>query len=378
MIIRIACTILLTIFLDVLLLTIFESCRHNPTAPEDARPLLTSAQYKDINIVLTDFDVVRITHQAGLDLRNPSMARIAVGIRSSTTFVQLASSSSTFDANLEQYVIHYDLSVKLDSSKLVEPFTIRYYFSDSTFSDVDTSAILYTFPYASARFLADSSILGIHPRTIEGAAVVGSKFYYHPLNEGFYVYDTVTRQSSIGWSGYHGGAHIAADSNYVFCDISHQQIARYNLLTGTADSPLPDLGSVISIDGMAISNHLLFVLVADVPEYLKVFTLDGVLKDSLSFANFPNYSPFHEAIDDSIIYAVDWNLSNDPAGQQLSRFNLRTNTLLSNVAAPTKEVIAITINDHQLYYSSATKDFVGVVPVADLLPVSSVHKTGRR
>jgi hypothetical protein len=353
-----------TLFLAVLIL-LFSSCKHNPTGPTDDRPLISSSDYSKVVLKLTNYDVVGITHEEGLDLRSSTVVRIDIGVKTPAGFARQLSSSSTYDAVARAYVIHFQFTVQMDSSKINAPLTIRYVSVDSSYSDIDTTVALYKYPYSSAEIFADSSNLGNNPRNIDGISLSGSTFYFHPLNEGLFAYDPASLNSTACWTGYYRGSHIAADSDFVFCDITHQSIARYNLTTNTADIPLPDLGSISFIGGMATYNHSLFVLVYGLySTYLERFNLDGVLLDSLSY---PSSNSYFMAIYDSVIYCKDEASGSQTDAYQISRFDLRTRSFLSNVLAPAREIEPIAIQGNQLYYCNRFKNFVGVMPIADLV-----------
>jgi hypothetical protein len=366
----------ITVLFLVILIIPFGSCNKNPTGPTslpDSRPMINAQEYGNLVLQMIDYDVVQITHQAGFVLRSPNVIRIGVGSKEVSGFRLLLASVTTYDSILQNYIIHFDFTVRMDSSKIIAPLTVRYYSSDSTYTDADTMIALYKYPYPSAEIFLDSTNLSnqLIKSMIDGISLSGTTFFFHPLNDGLYAYDLETHDCIKRWDGYYRGSHIAADSSFVFCDINHQQIARYNLTTNTADISLPELGNIIAIDGMAIFNHSLYVLIAAVPEYLKKFTLNGVLLDSISFSNYPQYSPYFMAMYDSVIYSKDENTRNNPDGVQVSRFNLRTKGFLSNVYSPAREIGPITISGGKLYYNNLYKTFIGVVPIADLFPVQT-------
>ena len=364
-------------FLVFILLLFLSSCKHNPTGPTDDHSSITSSDYHNLVLVLSDYDVVHITHQAGLDLRSSTVVRVAIGVKAVSGFTQYLSSLSTFDAVARQYIIHFEFTVRMDSSKINAPLTIRYVSTDSSYSDIDTTIALYKYPYSSAQVFADSSNLGTKPSNIDGISFSRSIFYFHPLDEGLYAYQPSSQSSTIRWNGYYQGSHIAADSTYVFCDIDHQHIARYNLVTNTADNPLPDLGSINSIEGLAIYNHSLYVLVysnALPPVYLKEFTLDGVLLDSIPY---PSSSSYFMAIYDSVVYCKDESSGSNTGVYQISRFDLRTRSFLPNVLSPAKEIEPIAVYGNQLYYCNLFKNFIGVMPIANLMSAVVPTHTSR-
>ncbi|NOX89314.1 MAG: hypothetical protein GXO77_09825 [Calditrichaeota bacterium] len=359
-------TTLIAIFITLLL---FASCKKTSTGistPKDQLPLLNPDEYRNIVLQLIDYDVVKITHQAGLDLSSPSVYQIEVGTKIGNSFRRLAAYPSTTDTSAQTYIIRFDFTVAMDSSKIEQPLTVRYHLNDSTFIDVDTVVALYKYPYESAEVFVDSTKIkwGIY----QDIARTGSKFFFHGWGDGLFEYDLVTRQTTEIYK-YYGGSHIAADSQYVFCDIDHKQVVRFNLATNTPDLTL-SFKNIYSIDGLAIENQSLYVLIAAQPFHLKRFTLDGVLQDSIPY---PYRGSYFMAIHDSILYSKDEYHNN-----QITRFNLRTGNFLPNILSPARRVEGIKVYRDTLYFCNEWKKFVGVVPIADLIPVQSVEKKARR
>ena len=345
----------------------FLSCSKNPTEPVDSRPLISAGEYQDINLTLKNYDLVHVTHAAGLDLRSPSVVRVEVGVKNDGVFVAAVSSVSTYDANAEAYVIHFDFTVQMDSSKITAPLTIRYITEDSASHDVDTTVALYKYPYPSAQVFADSTILENGRSPIQGLSLAGSTMFYHPLDEGLFAIDLSSRVSSLRWNGYYNGSHIAADSSFVFCDVFHQTISRFDLTTNTALGSTPNLGTISSISGMAVQFHTLYVLVyGQTGTSICSYSLQGVHVDSIAY---PSNDSYFMAMSDSVVYCKD-ETSIDGV-YQISRFDLRTKSFLANLMPPAKEVEGIAISDGRFYYYDMSKNFIGVVPLVDLKSVGT-------
>jgi hypothetical protein len=59
---------------------------------------------------------------------------------------------------------------------------------------------------------------------------------------------------------YEGGDFIAASQDYVFCDITHNSIGRYNIALDSLDIMINlSLISDFNIDGLAVYNNKLYV-----------------------------------------------------------------------------------------------------------------------
>lgn len=349
------------LFTTILFAVSFLSCKKegNPIVP-DGRPLLTPADYRKLVVTMTDYDVVRVTHQFGLDLRVPNVVRIGIGAKDSTGFKQLSSTPATFDQGAQSYIIRFDFSARFDSTLTVAPLTVRYFKSDSTYADADTTVALYKYPYKSAEIFLPYSILPNEP--FQDIARKDTLFFFHPFGpRGLYVYNLVNHQTRLLFD-YASGDHIAADSIFVFCDVSHSRVYRYNRLLNSFDlnfMPSP------SIAGLATYNGFLYVLGSVPSDHLKKFTYDGTLVDSIPYPKNTYYMMIHNGI----LYSV----KNDPTLNVdfLTRFDLATRTFLPRVRSPWKWEDGIKAHGNSLYFCNYHKKFVGVMPVADLAAVDS-------
>lgn len=332
----------------------FFSCKKesNLVAPPDSRPVLDIQHYSKVVLNMAGYDTVRVTHQIGLDLRTPNITRIGFGTKESTGYMQSLLSATTYDPNAQMYVVHFDFLVRLDSSKAIVPFTIRYYFADSSYLDVDTTVLAFRYPYPSAEIIVQfsslqSSLQTAHPEDVDR---IGSSVFFHPTAAfGLYRYDLNTRQASELLT-YNGGDFIAADSVFVFCDVYHHEIQRYNLTLNAVDLTFPTRFNIIR--GMDVYNGSLYV--ADAFEIM-IYSFDGVLLDSV------NLALYGLTIGDSIIYESGW--------PTISLFDLRTRQFLLNVLSTMWIPEGIKEYHGKLYYCDFEKRIIGAVPVADLRTV---------
>jgi hypothetical protein len=326
--------------------------------PEDQRPLLTSQDFARLVIAMTDYDVVRVTHQLGKDLRSRNVVRIGVGSKDSTGYHQLRVDSTRYDAAAQAYIIHFDYSVTMDSSKSIAGLTVRYYLADSAFSDVDTSVALYKYPYASAEVFLDYPDHGGYKFLLQDIAQTDSLFFFHPLGpEGLFEYNPTTGRTRE-LVQYEAGDHIAAALPFVFYEDRNSGLWRYDVRTGTR-SILLDRTLVSRIKGMDVFEGYLYVWLDQGSSVIKKYTFDGVLMDSLAFAPSSSY---YMTIHNGIVYTVTY--ATRP--WRIARFDLRARSFLPEVLAPSKEVDGIKAFRNQLYFTDFNKWHVGVMPIADL------------
>ena len=333
---------------------LFSTCKKesNPIIPPDGRPVLVSSDYGKVVLTLVAYDTVRITHQMGLELRSPNVIRIGIGTKDSSVYVQSASYVTTYDPNALAYIIHFDFSSRLDSSKAHVPLTIRYYFADSTFADADTTVLAYKYPYPSAEIVVDFSTLpGLETERPQDVDRIGSSIFFHPTGSlGLYKFDIPTGHVTELLS-YGGGDFIAADSVFVFCDVNHNQVRRYNLSLNQVDLVFP--GLLEDIRGMDACNGFLYV--ANNFNVIRRYTYDGVLLDSAS------YYAYCFTIYDSVVYT--------PESGTLKRFDLRTQQYLQTLLFPLRYAWGVKEYQGKMYYCDYEKAIIAAVPIMDLRPV---------
>ena len=331
---------------------LFFTCKKesNPIVPPDSRPVLASSDYGKLVLTLLSYDTVRITHQIGIDLRSPNVIRIGLGTKDSLVYRQSRSYATTYDPNAQAHIIHFDFSARLDSSKALVPLTVRYYFADSTYADADTIVLAYKYPYPSAEIIVNfSSLQGVlqlaRPQDVDR---IGASIFFHPTGPlGLYKYDMTTGQVNE-LLDYSSGDFIAAESSFVFCDVNHNQVRRYNLNLNQVDLIFPSL--LEDIRGMDAYNGFLYV--ANNFNVVRRYTYDGVLLDSAS------YSCYCFTIRDSMAYTPQWI--------SMKRFDLRTGQYIQNVLFPLQYAWGIKEYQGKIYYCDYEKAIIGAVPVSDL------------
>lgn len=341
------------LFLSILVL-LCSSCERSPSEPVDDRPLITSSAYRNVVLKLTDYDILHITHQAGLDLRSSSVARVGIGVKDSAGYKERLSMPSTYDQNAHAFILHFDLSVAMDSSKIQAPLTIRYYATDSTYTDADTTVDLYKYPYSATDIVLTDALLA--NGKFQDIARINSKFYFHPLGpEGLYEVDLTSMQKRL-LVEYLGDDHIAADSVFVFCDVYHYRIYRYNLQKNSTDLVLAQFPNR-TIKGLATFDNRLYVFVSG-GSYMYRYAYDGALLDSIAYSG-----GYYLTVSNGIAYSAEFSF---PPADRILRYDLTNRTSLSSVRAPARVIEGIKIYNGQLYFCNELKRFVGAVPLADL------------
>jgi len=337
--------LLITAFLIV------HSCE-KPTSPL-APPVETDL--RRIIIEQIDYDSLRIRNRDDLVSQQQDFQRIEILGRKGTVYQPIGSVIPSYQQDQSRYKVLFDVRVRIiDSSVYQFPLIIRYVRNNGNITDLDTSAYTLSYPYPSTEVFV-TQIQVRSPAGIQDIARLGDKFYYHPLGGyGLYEYDlnSMTVRELIN---YGGGDHIAADSIFVFADVYHNSVWRYDL---SKDSARPIISSgLINIFGMDVYERTLYVLTISTDGLLRLkrYTYDGVLLDSVIYRTWMYYLAIHQGVAYGVWYP-----------DSLSRFDLSTQTRLPNIKAPIRYSDGIKFHGGYLYFCDNDKRLVGRVPVADL------------
>jgi hypothetical protein len=353
-----------------LILLFVVSCHEDSTGPSangtESHPVLIADNYRNLVLKLRDYNVLQISHVAGLDLQSNSIQAIGIGMKDSNGYEQLRHVPSSYDSAARNYGIHFDFVVRMPQRLTQVTTTVRYYFGRTSFVDVDTTFQLYAYPYALARVFLENPI---PYGTVQDFSRVGDRLYVHPGGAaGLFEYDLASGKVKMLFS-YGSGDHIAADSSFVFCELG-RVIARFNIKQSAVDTQFTVSRT---ITGLATYGGALYVRLEDATAripYVKVMSYEGATLDSIPY---PKTMGYYMTIADSILYSTEMRT---PPTDEISRFDLRTRSFLPNVASPAQDCEGIDIFGQEFYYGDYQKDFIGVVPLGALTEVGFLGKRG--
>ena len=248
-------------FLLIAALTaILNSCKSNPTSPTE-NISVDKNTLRQIGITQTGYQSFEISNNDNLVLSSKNISSIILGKKKSGIFNGEDTTSVSYEQTGNNFKLKFDFTQAVDDSVTNNKFTLRYIFSDNSYYDLDTSKVTYKYPYSSTEILLTWNYLLIPPATdIQDFDISDSLIFYHPIGPlGLYEYDMRIFQSTPKIS-YEGGDFIAASQDYVFCDITHNSIGRYNIALDSLDIMINlSLISDFNIDGLAVYNNKLYV-----------------------------------------------------------------------------------------------------------------------
>lgn len=323
-------------------------------------PQLSSKNYRDIVLSYVNYNEVQISHKDGFDMRSDIVTQIEFGSKVDSGFQLISIFPSNYETGEKDYSIRFQYTLKFDSTLISSPLTIRYRFEDLQCFDIDTMVSLYKYPYSSAEIFIDKDF-DPSPISYHDISRNQTSFFYHNWSSGHLREYTFSTKQITHYNFYRGGSHIAANKDYVFCDIDHKNIVRFNLNTKTPDIHFSPIENIAAIGGMAVDDSILYVSVIDFPNYILTYNMEGTVLDSIHYTA----DTYYMALNNGILYCK-YYLNH---GNQISRFDVESKEFLENVLAPAKWLGGIEIYDDTFYYIDANKNMVGTVPLEDLIEI---------
>ena len=320
----------------------------------------TDLNWNIFKIDQVDYDSLHIENKDSVILHEKLVDKISLYSIENYDYILQDTLTPNYIATDDGYYIHFRFKKKLALEKLYYEFAIRYQFNDGSFIEIDTTHLMLKYPYKSAKVIFNCNEVNtrndkyFHFQDID---FKNNTIYYHPLaSYGLYDFNLESRQNNE-LVNYSGGDFIAFDSNYVFMDICHVTISRYNIVSKTVDLDF-DLSSLDydDINGMECWNGKLFVVFTnDGNNYIAKFDYDGEYIESIQYSK----STFYLTIDSGIAYSHDYN-------KTLYRFDLESETFLSDLKMPAYGGEGIRIHDNQLFFVAYNKKVIGYIPISEL------------
>ncbi len=329
------------------------SCKSNPLPPKENKSINESV-YHQILLTQTGYNQIKISNTDNFIISSQKINSIILGEKISGIFSGIDTTKPIYEQSGENYLVKFEFIQQFDSTLLDDTVTIRYLLNDNSFYEMDTAKVTYKYPYSSTEILVPwDKILISQAIDIQDFDIIDSSVFFHPYGPfGLYEYNLITDNTLLKLN-YSSGDHLAASKNYIFCDVDHISISRFNIALDTVDLYKHiSSNNSINIYGMCYYNNKLYVLTSD--GKIIVYNEDLRDLDTITYS----FNIVWIAVKDSIVYGNNYN--------EISRFNLVTKSFLTSVAFPTSDCEAIKIIEDKLYFTDYDKKIIGYVNLSDL------------
>ena len=342
------------------LLIIFSGCENDITKIKGEFDQPSKAELeKLLSIEGVDYDSLVIKNNENANLDGDYIRRIELqqGLIASGQFEAEETISVYYDSETKE--LEFSCLQKIEDNSLREVFyTCRFFFMDSSFSDVYLRYFTYKYPYKSVEiYKTTDEIFSEHEVNLQDIDFNEGGVFFHPAGPlGIYRYDKNTHNAQLLYE-YPSGDCIAHESDYVFFDYAHKKVFRYNLETGTQDLEI-DLSNknFQDIDGMDCYQNELYILFnSPSGNYIAKYSLDGEYLTSIPI----NKGTHFMAIDSGILYTHNY-------ADTLYRFDLNAGEFLESRKLPAYQAEGIRIADGKFFFVDWYKKMIGIMPLSEL------------
>jgi len=317
------------------------------------------------------YDSLQIRNNSDLIITSKSIKSIQAGYIKNGAFFVAIEQPAEYEAKGKHYLLKFDLRFPVDTHVIYYPLKIRFIFTDCSYTDFDSTVNMLKYPYLNCDVFLnwDEFLLPPYGTSVQDFDLDDSLFFFHPFGcAGLYKYD-MRIAKTYELSNYCGGDFISYDYPYVFLDVDHHNIYKYNL---TADTSY----EIIYIGSGDLNNEILGVAAAADKIYLisnysypMLYSYDfqGNSLDTLSLTQ-----GFHISI--SALEYYDNQLFSIRHWSAISRYDLSSNQFLADKKAPSEDAESVKIWRDYLYFSDYDKQIIGRVPLADVLNAPDISK----
>ena len=260
----------------------------------------------------------------------------------------------------KRFLIDFFYAHRAPIDYIIFDLEARFYLNDRDYRSTTLSIGLYkwVFPSSQLYFILGNFLKPPYLGGIQGFELDKQHIYFHLLGPaGTYQYiigeDFVEELIS-----YPGGDWLALYQNYLYLDISHNRIYRYDLNTGNFDMNIT-ISDDGYIEGMDFKDDTLYVLYRDyngnTPSALLTYdaNLNPITREN--FESSGNSISFYGG------YLYIWEFGD------ILRYHLQTKQLDIVYKNLDQNIESIQIAGNGFFYSDVDKNIICYVPLADFL-----------
>ncbi len=327
----------------------FFSCETDTVISPGEIPEGTSF-YHNINVTQTSSNSFNVSSNESFLLTSKKISKIILTNKNSG---DVQSTPATYEKVGNKLRLKFNISAKLDTSVFYNNYSVKYIFIDNSFTFIDSSLPTFKYPFKTTKiFTRWDNFTNSLSKDVQDFDLVNNKIYFHPYGPlGFFEY-TRGKESKLKFD-YVGGDFISATENFVFCDLGHNSIYRYNIATDKTDLNIK-LNSNNNITGVDTYDNKLYVSTDEGKIFIYDFDLNPIktipYDGSLSYLTINN----------NIAY------STDSKNKLIKRYDLTTEKFIDAIPYPSHDSEAIKIVDDMLFFTDYKKEIIGYFQLSDI------------
>lgn len=388
-------------FLIVILLI---SCK-NSTEPIQDDVVTTKDDLSNFQTIIADYDSVVFKNNDDLLLKKKDVKEITIGTNVGGVFSEISYNEAPDKINShrkfvkqtrvnistgamaiepsytevdDKFRLEFEIPIKVNETIYIENFIVRFTLTDDTYIDIESPVDFYKYPYENAEIFLpyDPGPSGDIFVPIQDFDIVGDYLYYHPYAAfGLFRYNMKTGETK-NLLNYGGGDHVATTDDYIFCDISHNSIHRYNIEADSIDLAF-DMQQIeycldrdgdphcsnLSIFGLAAGNGVVYAVIDDQSDENLYFAQFDYSGNYLGSVTWDKQYPYNLEYYDSVLYSYQYFLGED----SILRFDLNSMSFLDSKRLPSPSPDGISIVNGRFYYADYYRNTIFSIPLSDLM-----------
>jgi len=338
------------------------SCVHYPDEPAPGN------DRSNPRIQQIGYSTVRITDDGEVSRAQKDVISIGFGIVSGNAFTEQYRREPAWIPYEGSWLLSFEETISIPGDVLYTTVRIRKYRTAGGWMDEDHVIPTNRYPYQENAVVCAKSIFGEWQEEFQVIAVAGGSLF--AVNMGptrLWKLDPGTNTSTEMYT-FGAGDNLAGSGEYLFVDVGHARIERWNARTLAYESTIRDFnffGTRRDIRGLSADESIVYALINGIAAdqfYLLRMTYDGSSIDSVDMPIAS--SDLYMSVAEGIVYTVGYDRS---GGDIIHRYDLRTQQALPPVLAPALDTEGIEIVGQDLYYVDYSRGIVGKVHLDDLI-----------
>ena len=338
----------------------------------DTKQPSSIGELRNIIIEQVDYDSLVIKFSSAVTLKSDDIINISFSenVQSTEDIVTVENYTPTYTEKDGGFSVQFQIPRKVTKELLYYQFTLGFYLTNETIIEIDTTYPMYKYPYSETEIFLDTGTK-FHDLTFDVLKYVDrtdSRAYfraYGPSGIGEYIWETDELKllaTSLG------DYVVATDTAYIFYDLGHGGLGRYNLDSDITDIYiyLPNIFPFYDdpfVNGLNVINGTLYVRInetgysgtAPMHLYSCDFSLQVLASVQIETA------VYSANIRDNVLYYINWWSS----PFKLGRYNMTSHEVMQPFRLP-GDVTGITFYGNDLYFTEHAREFIGVVPFSAL------------
>ncbi|MEJ2637662.1 MAG: hypothetical protein P8184_20535 [Calditrichia bacterium] len=342
------------------LIILFISCEKEEITGQTPVQTLTNEELqKLVSFEFTDYHQFEIKNQPDASVSGKIIQKVEFGEKDTGSFIADTTVQISYSAQGNEYLPQFTFSRSIFREQLrTYFFTLRFFFNDNVYADLDTFVLTYKYPYQSTEMFLDINALAEFSGNIQDFLIMGDDFYGYSFSSVTVFKYNLTSGDYKVLAGFPGGDHIAGNSDFIFLDLEHSNILRYNIQKDTIDLQFfPYPGFDDQMLGMCADNNFLYVMFHPTDsggEVVKRYTVDGQYSGEFKIP----WMGYYLCCADSILYSVDFDGG-------IFRYDMRSNLLLPEIPSPAESIDGIFVDNGKLYYADYDKNAIFVFALSE-------------